>query len=247
MSTTTSPTRNPQDSVPFRSRPQRTLVACSNCRRLKRKCITTERLTRNPCARCTKRGLSCEYVAVTEQEESTPGIRPLELAGLASKVPESEANSVDLRRGVQKPPPLLYTGPPPLNRVPHYSSSHVQRSTWSLSHSGPTNPPSAALSNGPTHPKYLNHSLRFSRQGSINLPSSSHSLPVSNKQSTNVGKHVLAHGNAYHSGTTSLSPLVPYSVLNSGYDYYPTYRPLAEQGTWDVTIYAGGRASAIVV
>ncbi|KAJ7112287.1 hypothetical protein C8R44DRAFT_741976 [Mycena epipterygia] len=242
MSTTTSPTRNPQDSVPFRSRPRRTLVACSNCRRLKRKCITKERLTRNPCARCTKRGLPCEYIAVAEQEKSSPDIRPLELAGPAWELPEFGANSADLWRGAQRPPPLPYTGPPPLNQLLRYSSAHIPPSTWSFSPSGPTNPPpSAAWNEGPTHPKYLNHSLHFSRQGSINPPSSIHSLPVSNNRSTNVGKHLLTHGNAYHTITTSLTPVASYGVLNPGHDdvgSYPAYRPLAEQGTRDIAIYA---------
>ncbi|KAJ7826988.1 hypothetical protein B0H14DRAFT_2815933, partial [Mycena olivaceomarginata] len=34
----------------------------------KNQCVTTEEPPRNPCARCTRRGLTCEYVAVEEEE-----------------------------------------------------------------------------------------------------------------------------------------------------------------------------------
>ncbi|KAJ7179904.1 hypothetical protein C8R43DRAFT_381464 [Mycena crocata] len=49
---------------------RRAMIACTNCRKRKIKCVTTEEPPRNPCARCTKRALSCEYVAV--DEDSTP-------------------------------------------------------------------------------------------------------------------------------------------------------------------------------
>ncbi|KAJ7890268.1 hypothetical protein B0H13DRAFT_1887655 [Mycena leptocephala] len=42
-------------------------VACAHCRRRKVKCTTTESPPSSPCERCTKMGLSCEYVSVATQ------------------------------------------------------------------------------------------------------------------------------------------------------------------------------------
>ncbi|KAJ7785200.1 hypothetical protein DFH07DRAFT_975751 [Mycena maculata] len=49
---------------------KRAYIACSNCRRRKIKCINNNGESgRNPCERCSKRGLDCEYVTVSEQLE----------------------------------------------------------------------------------------------------------------------------------------------------------------------------------
>ncbi|KAK7061643.1 hypothetical protein R3P38DRAFT_3166623 [Favolaschia claudopus] len=53
------------------NRRRRAMIACSNCRRRKIKCVTTEEPPRKPCQRCTKRGLVCEYVAVEDDEPDT--------------------------------------------------------------------------------------------------------------------------------------------------------------------------------
>ncbi|KAF7313699.1 C6 finger domain [Mycena chlorophos] len=54
------------------SRRRRAMIACTNCRRRKIKCVTTEEPPRHPCQRCTKRGLSCEYVSVIEDDSNSP-------------------------------------------------------------------------------------------------------------------------------------------------------------------------------
>ncbi|KAJ7179235.1 hypothetical protein C8R46DRAFT_632103 [Mycena filopes] len=54
------------------NRRRRAMIACKACRKRKIKCVTTEEPPRNPCARCTKRSLTCEYVAVDEDYSSTP-------------------------------------------------------------------------------------------------------------------------------------------------------------------------------
>ncbi|KAJ7064295.1 hypothetical protein C8F01DRAFT_1130891, partial [Mycena amicta] len=47
---------------------QRAPIACVRCRRRKIKCVTSDTL--HPCARCTKRGLQCEYMAVSDPRNS---------------------------------------------------------------------------------------------------------------------------------------------------------------------------------
>ncbi|KAJ6514255.1 hypothetical protein C8R47DRAFT_569313 [Mycena vitilis] len=53
-------------SVPrvFVLRSKRTNLACSNCRRRKIKCVPRNDSTQEPCERCSKRGLTCEFVAI---------------------------------------------------------------------------------------------------------------------------------------------------------------------------------------
>ncbi|KAJ7513111.1 hypothetical protein B0H11DRAFT_2303320 [Mycena galericulata] len=68
MSTSTPPTHS------GRRRPKRsrTLVACSNCRKRKIRCITSEKPPKNPCARCTKKNLDCEYLAIEDPDDYSP-------------------------------------------------------------------------------------------------------------------------------------------------------------------------------
>ncbi|KAF7326434.1 C6 finger domain [Mycena sanguinolenta] len=57
-------------SALLNNRRRRAMIACINCRRRKIKCVTSEEPPQHPCARCTKRGLVCEYAAV--DESTTP-------------------------------------------------------------------------------------------------------------------------------------------------------------------------------
>ncbi|KAJ7904426.1 hypothetical protein B0H14DRAFT_604388 [Mycena olivaceomarginata] len=59
-------------SALLNTRRKRAMIACKLCRKRKIKCVTTEEPPRHPCARCTKRGLTCEYVAVEEEEPDSP-------------------------------------------------------------------------------------------------------------------------------------------------------------------------------
>ncbi|KAJ6599154.1 hypothetical protein DFH09DRAFT_1130278 [Mycena vulgaris] len=63
-------------SASLLNRRRRAMIACTNCRKRKIKCVTTEEPPRHPCARCTKRSLPCEYVAVDE-DSPTPESLPL--------------------------------------------------------------------------------------------------------------------------------------------------------------------------
>ncbi|KAJ3741235.1 hypothetical protein DFH05DRAFT_319450 [Lentinula detonsa] len=62
---------NPANSPATRRR--RAQIACRNCRKIK--CVTNEEPPHNPCERCQRKGLVCEYVAVGEPSPpSTPAL-----------------------------------------------------------------------------------------------------------------------------------------------------------------------------
>ncbi|KAJ7710460.1 hypothetical protein B0H17DRAFT_1123607 [Mycena rosella] len=100
---------------------RRSILACSNCRKRKIKCITTEQPPRNPCARCTKKNLPCEYVGAAEPEYHS-GERP--------QTPDADrGNSRTHFASAPRPtpmysagrgaaPPLPYTGPPAMVMTP---------------------------------------------------------------------------------------------------------------------------------
>ncbi|KAJ7624037.1 hypothetical protein DFH06DRAFT_1305206 [Mycena polygramma] len=46
---------------------RRVIIACTNCRKRRVKCLTPEDPPLNPCERCVKKGLRCEYVTVSDQ------------------------------------------------------------------------------------------------------------------------------------------------------------------------------------
>ncbi|KAJ7240441.1 hypothetical protein C8J57DRAFT_1478094 [Mycena rebaudengoi] len=99
-------------------------IACSNCRKRKMKCITTEKYPRSPCERCTKEGTRCEYIAVTNDEEtSSPPSSPTSgrsnsYAESASNVPKwvepMDPESYARRKGMRPPPnsPPTHQNPP---------------------------------------------------------------------------------------------------------------------------------------
>ncbi|KAJ7311694.1 hypothetical protein DFH08DRAFT_822461 [Mycena albidolilacea] len=50
---------------------RRVIIACAHCRKRKIRCITPEDPPQNPCGRCTKKGLKCEYITMADQKEGT--------------------------------------------------------------------------------------------------------------------------------------------------------------------------------
>ncbi|KAJ7915859.1 hypothetical protein B0H13DRAFT_385133 [Mycena leptocephala] len=54
------------------TRRRRVYVACVHCRQRKIRCITSEESRDKPCERCAKKGLQCEYLAVSEQQANPP-------------------------------------------------------------------------------------------------------------------------------------------------------------------------------
>ncbi|KAJ7830637.1 hypothetical protein B0H14DRAFT_2593184 [Mycena olivaceomarginata] len=145
MSSSKPAARTSQNDAPYAKQRRRALMACTNCRKRKMRCITTEQPPTNPCARCTKKGLPCEYVSA--EDDSTPGQSPnlvssaLPGSGGHSRHPSLQAParpmsaSNDFSRAQGMAPPLPYTGPPPLHGRPRYSGS-AQYPDLSLSGQG---------------------------------------------------------------------------------------------------------------
>ncbi|KAF7358600.1 C6 finger domain [Mycena sanguinolenta] len=98
MSTSKHTGRPQQNDVPLAVQRRRTIMACVNCRRRKMRCITPEQPPKNPCARCTKKGLLCEYVPADQDDDSySPDSALAESSWEAPPIPAL---------------PLPYTSPP---------------------------------------------------------------------------------------------------------------------------------------
>ncbi|KAF7318679.1 C6 finger domain [Mycena chlorophos] len=61
-----NPTPSAELSALFTTR-RRVIIACTNCRKRKIRCMTSEESPVNPCERCEEKGLRCEYVTITDQ------------------------------------------------------------------------------------------------------------------------------------------------------------------------------------
>ncbi|KAJ7857211.1 hypothetical protein B0H13DRAFT_1902341 [Mycena leptocephala] len=142
MSTSNASGQQSRHPAPFALKRRRTLMACLNCRKRKMRCITTEQPPRNPCARCTKKHLHCEYVSATEQDGyiSSPQMPEADFPS-----PSSSAMSSPSASGTPPPahpipsssresgvaaPSLPYTGPPPANRRPR--APHLAQAPYHL-------------------------------------------------------------------------------------------------------------------
>ncbi|KAJ7176082.1 hypothetical protein C8R43DRAFT_1230310 [Mycena crocata] len=124
---------NSQVNAPFALNRRRTIMACSNCRKRKIRCMTPEQPPVNPCARCVKRNLHCEYVAAPEPEyysnsgnadfptQDLPDAGPTRSRTPAPPTWTQPAPAPSHHQGFNPAPPLPYTGPP-MNR-PRYSGS----------------------------------------------------------------------------------------------------------------------------
>ncbi|KAJ7068180.1 hypothetical protein C8F01DRAFT_594701 [Mycena amicta] len=127
------------------SRRRRAMIACTNCRRRKIKCVTTEEPPRHPCERCTKRDLPCEYVAVVEDDSKSP----------TPETPSSQLPppSPGMGYGSLLPSSSSYYAPPQANLAySNYPSGYgMQQPTSSYSYNG--------LPAYPTH--YQQHSSQL--------------------------------------------------------------------------------------
>ncbi|KAJ6549835.1 hypothetical protein B0H19DRAFT_1073750 [Mycena capillaripes] len=132
MQSSTSAVRNPRIKSPFEQR-RRTLVACTNCRRRKIKCVNSEPFPRTPCARCVKKDISCDYALGEVQSpisaENSPDLLLttfLELHHPSMLAPARGSRLVNSSpRSLGEAPPLPYTGPlPPFHRPRYSGSSH---------------------------------------------------------------------------------------------------------------------------
>ncbi|KAJ7212645.1 hypothetical protein GGX14DRAFT_620966 [Mycena pura] len=88
--------------APERRRPA---MVCLNCRQQNIKCVSSEHPPPSPCARCTRKNLICQYVAVSTEDAPTAAPRP---------APHSASS-------FGPAPALPYTAPPPMNSYPRYS------------------------------------------------------------------------------------------------------------------------------
>ncbi|KAJ6486981.1 hypothetical protein C8R45DRAFT_930546 [Mycena sanguinolenta] len=70
-----SSSTSPTTSSLFMKR-RRAYVACGNCRRRKVKCVTPSEVEYKPCARCSQKGLKCEYFPGLSDELSLEPITP---------------------------------------------------------------------------------------------------------------------------------------------------------------------------
>ncbi|KAJ6457982.1 hypothetical protein C8R45DRAFT_1184122 [Mycena sanguinolenta] len=127
---------------------RRTIMACINCRKRKVKCVTTEQPPKNPCARCKKNGLTCQYVAAENDDDNDyPQFDSASPAhGRANLLhpptqsqywvePPMQASSNFSREFGGTAPLLPRTGPPPPNKRPRYDGGSYP----DLSLSGPSN------------------------------------------------------------------------------------------------------------
>ncbi|KAJ7018422.1 hypothetical protein C8F04DRAFT_1328189 [Mycena alexandri] len=114
-------------AAPFATQRRRTIIACKTCRRKKQRCVTSEHPPTNPCARCERKNLTCEYVSLASEAgeflTDTPVLRFSPMPPL-QRVPQAPQYApVPPTSGSGKfPPPLPYTTPPPANHRPRYSA-----------------------------------------------------------------------------------------------------------------------------
>ncbi|KAJ7456128.1 hypothetical protein FB451DRAFT_1277046 [Mycena latifolia] len=64
----------PDSAMEAFTQPRRIYIACVNCRARKVKCISPE--DGQPCARCTKKRIECEYLAVPEEQARSSSTAP---------------------------------------------------------------------------------------------------------------------------------------------------------------------------
>ncbi|KAJ7685868.1 hypothetical protein B0H17DRAFT_1204698 [Mycena rosella] len=195
-----NPKQNQAHPVPFAVMRRRTILACGNCRKRKIRCITTEQPPRNPCARCVKKHLPCEY-AVADAEYSSPSPGRAETPDASGSdrhdsgtdfspslepmrwTPPTSPPTFSVSGGAV--PPLPYTGPPPIKRTV---------TGWRYS------PPSRY---GPNHPRSGNASVPAPNHDSrASTPGSGSTHPYANPQyytSSNTMSQYVTYGNIQYS------------------------------------------------
>ncbi|KAF7303972.1 Zn(2)-C6 fungal-type domain-containing protein [Mycena indigotica] len=64
-----SPDRSTFDLPSVFTTRRRSIIACTNCRKRKTRCFSTEDFPENPCERCEERGLKCRYTTINDQRD----------------------------------------------------------------------------------------------------------------------------------------------------------------------------------
>ncbi|KAJ7020035.1 hypothetical protein C8F04DRAFT_1275541 [Mycena alexandri] len=98
---------------------RRVIIACTNCRKRKIRCLTAEETPEKPCGRCVKRGLKCEYITVTDQQgNSAPNKRgkaePSSRCSSPSQAPPTTYAGFDAANGRDLQPERSYSNPNPV-------------------------------------------------------------------------------------------------------------------------------------
>ncbi|KAJ7275750.1 hypothetical protein C8J57DRAFT_1589863 [Mycena rebaudengoi] len=246
-------------SSPFVKR-RRAYVACTNCRQRKVRCVSPSEVGDEPCNRCSKRGLKCEYIAIPDNQETSSG-------GDSTTTPEplSGSNSPD------GPPPAPYTSvSSTLPMDPSYSrrrSSHyanvAEPSYYTPSNTPPLRPVSSQSASGhlspgpypslpyvgplarnvPTHPSHINTSAsRYPHQQPPHFYSSSPSTPIEPPQRiSNISRpHLYNNPRTAYPSHPSYPPAsnTPYATNlphdpHANYEYYATTQTNDRQSQWN--------------
>ncbi|KAJ6488347.1 hypothetical protein DFH09DRAFT_1324411 [Mycena vulgaris] len=148
---------------------RRIYIACVHCRKRKIKCITAPEAPEHPCERCARRGLKCEYVAISEQDPPSPsptsGGYTIPPTGHSDRGPANAYPQSQHYRGYNAPP----AGPSNNYNSSHYKSSnplstgvqpsvptnYQQNPAYRPQHPGSIQPPAynyAALSQASQYP-----------------------------------------------------------------------------------------------
>ncbi|KAJ6541066.1 hypothetical protein DFH09DRAFT_1175059 [Mycena vulgaris] len=162
-----------ENSAPYALKRRRTIIACSHCRKRKIRCITTEQPPKNPCARCTKRNLACEYVAAPDQElnstaQTTPHLPPNSL--------ESDTDSSPSQTPMTWAPPLTA---PDFSRCPS-AEPWLAHTAWHHPSQPPPrySRPTSSVSTRDFHPLYPTPPLtEWLQPHTPSLPDSCHMSP----------------------------------------------------------------------
>ncbi|KAJ7679749.1 hypothetical protein B0H17DRAFT_1206396 [Mycena rosella] len=197
--------REPGDSRSSKEKRTRRMLACSNCRKRKKKCITTDGV-RKPCERCTKGNLTCHYISVPVQEE--------EEEYMGATAPRAGSSSADFLRVRGAAPQLPYTGPPPLNQRPRYSGQPLPDLREPLAPSYTT--PSLPASNQARREAPLYSPP--SSDPSMFLPFPGHPIPtwgVPPSRSDSNYPYPAAQDTSHRTDTRMFSP----PLFNQGYTY----------------------------
>ncbi|KAJ7610177.1 hypothetical protein FB45DRAFT_1038219 [Roridomyces roridus] len=132
---------------------RRTILACAHCRQRKVRCITTEQPPTNPCTRCKKKKLSCQYVsadpaAITPEHSPTrsthsPDSDPDEPYASASAVSAAEGWAHMHNRRSRTPGPGTLSLPGSSFHDPRRSSLFSPTGVYPTPYRGPQRPLSA--------------------------------------------------------------------------------------------------------
>ncbi|KAF8173342.1 hypothetical protein K438DRAFT_1980890 [Mycena galopus ATCC 62051] len=176
---------------------RRVIIACTHCRKRKIRCLTPEDPPQNPCNRCAKKGLHCEYITIADQRDESS----------ITKSAPVESRSSD-------------SGSPPigsLRRTSFNASRPVDPSWDGNSQGGPsTMPPPGHSIPGSLHrfqpyrtQSAVYNSDQYNRAYQMpNLPLTMQPDPYLSRDFTPMGRHNRLNGQA-----AMFAPRVPVSAV----------------------------------